>query len=80
MSLCDFGCGTGELLAHARRRGLDRLVYLGVDRSAAALEHARRKFPRDAFSPSTSPRPAPMSRTLPAITSWPTASSPGATA
>jgi SAM-dependent methyltransferase len=47
--LCDFGCGTGELLAHLRRRGLDRLEYVGVDRSALALSYARQKFPAARF-------------------------------
>lgn len=43
--LCDLGCGTGELLAHLRRRGLHEVEYFGVDRSRLALEHAREKFP-----------------------------------
>lgn len=47
--LCDFGCGTGELLAHLGRRGLGHLDYVGADRSALALGHARRKFPAARF-------------------------------
>jgi SAM-dependent methyltransferase len=47
--VCDFGCGTGELLAHLRRLGLHHLDYVGADRSAVALGHARRKFPTARF-------------------------------
>lgn len=47
--VCDLGCGTGELLAHIRRRGLDNVSYVGVDRSARALEIARGKFPGAEF-------------------------------
>jgi SAM-dependent methyltransferase len=48
--LCDLGCGTGALLAHLRERGLDgRVAYVGVDRSARALELARAKFPGARF-------------------------------
>lgn len=43
--LCDLGCGTGELLARIRQRGLSSITYVGVDRSRAALEYARTKFP-----------------------------------
>ena len=43
--LCDLGCGTGELLARIQQRGLSNITYLGVDRSQAALEYARTKFP-----------------------------------
>jgi SAM-dependent methyltransferase len=46
---CDFGCGTGELLAHIRRRGLQNIAYFGVDRSGLALDLARRKFPETRF-------------------------------
>jgi len=49
VTLCDFGCGTGELLAHLRRRGFNNVRYLGVDRSAVALTHARAKFPNATF-------------------------------
>jgi dTDP-4-amino-4,6-dideoxygalactose transaminase len=42
--LCDLGCGTGELLAHIRRRGFEHIDYIGVDRSRRALAHARAKF------------------------------------
>ena len=47
--LCDFACGTGELLAHIQRRGLHNITYLGVDRSAEALSFARAKFPEATF-------------------------------
>ena len=47
--LCDLGCGTGELLAHIRKRGLCNIAYIGVDRSAAALSYARAKFPGATF-------------------------------
>lgn len=47
--LCDLGCGTGELLAHLRRRGLGDIRYIGVDRSERAIELARRKFPDAEF-------------------------------
>ena len=47
--LCDLGCGTGELLAHIRRLGLTGISYIGVDRSEAALAHARAKFPDATF-------------------------------
>lgn len=43
--LCDLGCGTGELLTRIRERGLHHISYVGVDRSARALEMARAKFP-----------------------------------
>jgi dTDP-4-amino-4,6-dideoxygalactose transaminase len=47
--LCDLGCGTGELLARIRERGLPGIRYVGVDRSARALALARAKFPRERF-------------------------------
>src|ERR1700756_4909022 len=47
--LCDLGCGTGELLAHIRARGLRNITYIGVDRSARALAFARAKFPGISF-------------------------------
>jgi dTDP-4-amino-4,6-dideoxygalactose transaminase len=47
--LCDFACGTGELLAHIRRRGLQNIAYLGADRSTKALSYARAKFPEATF-------------------------------
>ena len=47
--LCDFACGTGELLAHIRRRGFRNIVYVGADRSATALQCARAKFPEETF-------------------------------
>jgi dTDP-4-amino-4,6-dideoxygalactose transaminase len=46
---CDLGCGTGELLARIRERGLCNVTYVGVDRSAAALFYARDKFPDATF-------------------------------
>jgi SAM-dependent methyltransferase len=45
IALCDLGCGTGELLARIRARGLSRIRYAGADVSAEAIAHARRKFP-----------------------------------
>ena len=47
--LCDLGCGTGGLLAHIRERGLRNIIYIGADRSAAALSYARAKFPDATF-------------------------------
>jgi len=47
--LVDFGCGTGELLGHIEARGLTGITYIGVDRSEAALAHARAKFPDATF-------------------------------
>ena len=48
--LCDLGCGTGELLAHLRERGLGgRVDYIGVDRSERALAYAHAKFPDARF-------------------------------
>ena len=47
--LCDLGCGTGELFAHIRERGLRNITYIGVDRSVAALSYARAKFPDATF-------------------------------
>ena len=45
IAVCDLGCGTGELLAAIRARGLTMIDYCGVDRSERALGEARRKFP-----------------------------------
>src|SRR5580692_7306162 len=45
VTLCDFACGTGELLAHIQRRGFENVKYIGVDRSSIAISHAREKFP-----------------------------------
>ena len=45
VTLLDYGCGTGHLLAHARARGLDHVAYTGVDASARFVEVAREKFP-----------------------------------
>ena len=47
--LCDLGCGTGQLLAHMRRRGLQHIRYIGADRSAKALALARSNFPDAEF-------------------------------
>ena len=47
--LCDLGCGTGELLTHIRERKLRDITYIGADRSAVALAHARAKFPDTTF-------------------------------
>jgi SAM-dependent methyltransferase len=47
--LCDLGCGTGALLDHIRAQGLNRLDYIGADRSAAALDFARQKHPGSCF-------------------------------
>lgn len=47
--LCDFGCGTGDLLAHIRRRSMQNITYIGVDISPVALAIARKKFPGVSF-------------------------------
>ena len=47
--LVDLGCGTGELLARIRARGMADVEYVGIDRSAKALALARAKFPGVAF-------------------------------
>ncbi len=47
--LCDLGCGTGELLTRIRERRLERVDYVGVDRSQRALALARAKFPGERF-------------------------------
>jgi SAM-dependent methyltransferase len=47
--LCDLGCGTGELLARIRERGLRDITYVGLDRSAQAIALARAKFPGERF-------------------------------
>jgi dTDP-4-amino-4,6-dideoxygalactose transaminase/SAM-dependent methyltransferase len=47
-SVCDLGCGTGELLTHLQGAGRD-LRYTGIDRSAAALAIAREKHPDTTF-------------------------------
>ena len=49
MRLCDLACGTGELLAHIRQRGLSQLDYFGVDASHTAVTLARTKFPGERF-------------------------------
>jgi dTDP-4-amino-4,6-dideoxygalactose transaminase len=50
VDLLDFGCGTGELLRHARERVKPRVGYRGIDLSELALGHARRKFPGADFT------------------------------
>src|ERR1700722_8760033 len=47
--ICDFGCGTGELLTYIRERRLSMVAYVGVDRSVEALTYARRKHPYARF-------------------------------
>lgn len=49
VTLCDFGCGTGELLGHIQRLGLKNIRYVGEDRSERALSLAREKFPDATF-------------------------------
>jgi dTDP-4-amino-4,6-dideoxygalactose transaminase len=49
IALCDLGCGTGELLTRLRERRMDRVDYVGVDRSQRALALARAKFPGERF-------------------------------
>jgi dTDP-4-amino-4,6-dideoxygalactose transaminase/SAM-dependent methyltransferase len=47
--LCDFGCGTGGLLAYLQEERRDDIIYVGADRSALALAHAQAKFPDASF-------------------------------
>jgi SAM-dependent methyltransferase len=47
--LCDLACGTGELLSHVKALGQGSIDYIGVDRSARALEFARAKHPHARF-------------------------------
>jgi SAM-dependent methyltransferase len=47
--VCDFGCGTGEMLSRIRSLGLNNIKYIGVDRSELALGYARKKFPDECF-------------------------------
>lgn len=49
ITLCDLGCGTGELLARIRELGLRDIHYIGIDRSRQALDLARLKFPGERF-------------------------------
>ncbi len=49
VTVCDLGCGTGELLGRIRQVATRPILYKGVDVSEAALQHARRKFPGEAF-------------------------------
>ena len=49
VTVCDLGCGSGELLAHIRRRGLRNVTYVGAERSATLVAHARAKFPDATF-------------------------------
>ena len=45
VTVCDLGCGTGELYRFLRESGLERVRYVGIDRSAQAIGIAREKFP-----------------------------------
>lgn len=49
LTLCDLGCGTAELLSFIKERGINGVRYVGVDRSADALEFARKKHPEAEF-------------------------------
>lgn len=49
ISLCDVGCGSGELARRIADKGLDHIAYRGIDALAAPLVEARRKFPDLAF-------------------------------
>lgn len=49
VTLCDLGCGSGELLRSIRARGRPDFDYRGVDLSARALALARTKFPGAVF-------------------------------
>ncbi|WP_051286681.1 DegT/DnrJ/EryC1/StrS family aminotransferase [Megalodesulfovibrio gigas] len=49
VTVCDLGCGTGELYGHIVRNGLDNISYTGVDLSSAALQYATEKFPAANF-------------------------------
>ncbi|MFY9780688.1 MAG: DegT/DnrJ/EryC1/StrS family aminotransferase [Candidatus Baltobacteraceae bacterium] len=48
-TLCDFACGSGELLGYLRRSGRSHVDYIGVDRSESAIALAREKFPDARF-------------------------------
>jgi SAM-dependent methyltransferase len=48
-SLCDLGCGTGELLTYLKQSGQGQPAYTGIDRSNEALELARLKHPDAPF-------------------------------
>ena len=49
-SLCDYACGTGELLRRIRQRGLTGITYAGVDASQTALAFARAKYSDVSFT------------------------------
>lgn len=50
LTLCDLGCGTGELLRFIGDAGLGpRIRYVGIDRSEHAIRLARDKFPEATF-------------------------------
>jgi SAM-dependent methyltransferase len=49
VTLCDLGCGSGELARRAYNFDGCQISYLGVDRSAGALSYARAKFPGHRF-------------------------------
>jgi len=45
VSLLDFGCGAGHLLAHIRARNITDIHYAGLDVSEKFVDLCRRKFP-----------------------------------
>ncbi|QSX77455.1 DegT/DnrJ/EryC1/StrS family aminotransferase [Agrilutibacter solisilvae] len=49
VTLCDLGCGTGELYRFLQEEGFDDVGYIGIDRSSLAIGIARAKFPDVAF-------------------------------
>lgn len=49
-AICDFACGTGELLGYLRANAPFAFDYVGADRSEAAIAAARRKFPDARFA------------------------------
>ncbi len=48
-TVCDLGCGTGEFYRYLQENCPDTVSYIGVDRSAIAIAHARAKFPEALF-------------------------------
>lgn len=49
VSLLDFGCGAGHLLAHIRARNITDIHYAGLDVSEKFVDLCRRKFPNVPF-------------------------------
>lgn len=49
MTICDLGCGTGELYRYIRDNGMHQITYVGIDRSAIAIKLAEVKFPGVTF-------------------------------